>query len=103
MKYTDEELRLAPRVAEIMGLVSYEKAQRMPTLEQCLDWLEEQKWGAIYLHRPRPGASWFCHVARAEVVNVKGTGRFVLNEKEGRGDTKREAAYRAVIAVVEGK
>ena len=91
---TDEELKLAPRVAEIMGLErstidELDSVPIRPTLEQCLDYMKSLGF-KVELATSEAGTC----IAVYEMH--KGNWRCIFEEHYG---ADLEAAYRAVIAV----
>ena len=93
-KFTDTELELAPKVAEVIGGVWDEPYKHEWPLEHdCLEFLRERGWAN---YRFSLGQSGSCE--EMHVVQVPFEFR-AEQEQVVRGDTLLEAWYRVIVSV----
>jgi len=90
-KFTDKELELAPKVAEVMGIASQFNPltkgifQPIPTIEDCLEWLRE-KFEVFEL-------AYDGNASKSKWV----VGVWTSSDEYFEGDTSLEALYRVIL------
>ena len=91
-KFTDTELELAPRVAEVMGEVGANRSTKKPLEHDCLEWLRGRlPKHDIYIESdPAAPRMWWVLVATDE--------SFPTSEPQS-CDTLLESLYRVILEV----